>query len=195
MLDQSKSLSQISRAEKRGETATVVELAIKHLHRFPDDWVAYIWYAMAKTDLAQYGHAEKAIRRSISYSPKKTLRIAYAEMGRLFEKKGDLKKASVWYERVVQVAPKRAESHIYAGHAAFKLGLLGKAEAHYRRGIRCKEGCVEEAYFNLGCVLLANRRYRDAIKYYRKALSIDPKYTIAKLRLKDAEQALCMTDN
>jgi protein O-GlcNAc transferase len=192
MLDQSKSLSRISSANKKGETATVVELAIKHLWRFPDDWIAYLWYAMAKRDLAQYGHAEKAIRRAISRCPKTTLRLAYAEMGTLFAKKGDLKKAALWYGRVVRLAPKRAESHIYAGNAAFKRGHFSEAEAHFRRGIKCKEGCVEEAYFNLGDVFLANRRYKEAIKCYRKALAIDPKYTIAKIRLKDAKKVLQM---
>jgi tetratricopeptide (TPR) repeat protein len=192
MLDQSKSLSRISSAEEKGETATVVELAINHLWRFPDDWIAYLWYAMAKTNLAQYGHAEKAIRRAISHCPKNTIRLVYAQMGHLFKEKGELKKASAWYRRVLQVAPRRAESHIYAGNAAFKSGLLSQAEAHFRRGIRCKEGCIEEAYYNLGDVLLANRRYKEAIKCYREALAIDPKYTIAKLRLKDAEKALQM---
>jgi tetratricopeptide (TPR) repeat protein len=150
---------------------------------------------MAKINLAQYGHAEKAIRRAIPLCPKKARRIPYKEMGRLFEEKGELKKASVWYQKAARVAPNLADSHIYEGHVAFRLGLLDKAEAHYRRGIRCKEGCIEEAYFNLGCVLVANRRYKEAIKCYRKALALDPKYSIAKLRLKDAKRALQMTGN
>ncbi|HEU0039702.1 MAG TPA: tetratricopeptide repeat protein, partial [Verrucomicrobiae bacterium] len=62
--------------------------------------------------------------------------------------------------------------------------------SHYRSALKCSEGCIEEAYFNLGGVLLAHRRYEEAIECYRKALNIDPKYGIAKKRLRDAELAL-----
>jgi tetratricopeptide (TPR) repeat protein len=70
-----------------------------------------------------------------------------------------------------------------------------QAERHFLRALKCSEGCVEEACFNLGGISLGKRNYTDAIKYYREALKIDPKYKIAKERLADTELALLMTSS
>ena len=56
-------------------------------------------------------------------------------------------------------------------------------------------GSIDEAYFNLGGILLGRRNYLEAIKCYKEALKIDPKYQIAKERLEDAELALLMTNS
>ncbi len=49
---------------------------------------------------------------------------------------------------------------------------------------------LDEAWFNLGGALLTQRRLEEARDCYLKAIGIDPKYTIAKQRLKDVEQAI-----
>jgi tetratricopeptide (TPR) repeat protein len=59
----------------------------------------------------------------------------------------------------------------------------------YRRALKCSEWFLAEAYFNLGGILLCERNYSEAIKYYQEALKIDPKYKIAKERLDDAKLA------
>ena len=146
---------------------------------------------MAKIKLAEYSQAEKAIRRAISLckGDKRFLGIAFKQMGDLSDAKGDLKTAAVWYRRALEANPKR-DYYIYLGHVAFRRGLLKQAEAHYRKATSHPVRCADEAYFNLGCVLVAKRRYREAVICYRKALKIDPKYRIARKRLRDAELAL-----
>lgn len=197
MITQQRSYKRIPSAERKGLTALVVELCEDHLRRFPGDRFALIWYAMAKRQIHQYAQAEKALRRSIALFKKDNKRVRLAgvrsasvEMGCLLREKGDLKKASFWYRRALRADPKYGDAYIFLGDIAFNRGLLNQAEMFYRKAIICSAHSIEEAHFNLGSVLVAKRRYREAIKCYRKAIKIDPKYGIAKKRLKDAELAL-----
>jgi len=57
-----------------------------------------------------------------------------------------------------------------------------------RRALQCPEGCLDEAYFNLGGYLLRQGNYEEARDCYLKALEIDPEYTLAIKRLADVER-------
>jgi len=115
--------------------------------------------------------------------------------GHLFQAKGELKQAAFWYRKALGRNPKDATWHIFLAINAFKRGLLKQAERYYRRALKCSEGCLEEAYFNLGGILLGRRNYSEAIKCYEEALKIDPKYKIAKERLDDAKLALLLKNS
>jgi tetratricopeptide (TPR) repeat protein len=186
------SFDQIHLADDRGQTAVVVELCKKHLQKFPKHGSAWLRYGMALVQLAQYAEAERAIRQAITLCPQKALAIAYAQMGHLVQAKGDFKQAAIWYRKAVMHRPNDATFHIFLGSNAFKRGLHKESEAHYRRALECSEGCLEEAYFNLGGILLGKRKYSEAIECYEEALKIDPKYKIAKERLDDAKLASLM---
>ena len=182
--------NQISLADDRGQTAVVVELSKKHLSKFPKDGFVWLLYGMAQINLAKYSEAEKALRRSIAFFPNKGLSLPCAQMGHLFKAKGDFKQAALWYRKASKRNPKSATYHIFLGSNAFNHGLLEQAAIHYRRALKCPEGSLDEAYFNLGGIFLGKRNYSDAIKCYQEALKIDPKYKIAKERLDDARLAL-----
>ena len=192
MLTQSQSYRRIPSANQKGLTALVIELCEDHFCRFPDDRFALIWYAMAKTELSQYSHAAKALRRFLSLckTDRKGVRLASVQMAHLLREKGDLQKAALWYRRGLRADPKYGDGYIFLGFAAFKRGLLKQAERYYRKAIKIPAQALDEAYFNLGDILLAKKRYQEAIKCYCKAIEIDPKYRIAKKRLEDAELAL-----
>lgn len=195
MDDSKESFNQIHLADNRGQVAVVVELCKKHLSKFPKHGPAWLHYGMAQVQLARYAEAEKAIQQAIIFCPKKALPIAHGQMGHLLEAKGDFKQAAIWYHRASKHRPNDATFHIFLGSNAFKRGLLKQSEAHYRRALKCSEGCLDEAYFNLGGILLGKRNYSEAIKCYQEALKIDPKYKIAKERLDDAKLALLLENS
>ena len=69
--------------------------------------------------------------------------------------------------------------------------MKAKSVSKYsRRAVECSDGSIEEAWLNLGDALRAQGRLDEAKDCYRKAIAIDPKYTIAKKRLKDVERAI-----
>ncbi len=198
MDDQKESFNQICLADDRGQVAVVVELCKKHLRKFQKrSFFVRLIYGRTQGDLARYTEAEKVIRKAIALCPPRAIRalpIAYAQMGHLFQAKGDFKQAAFWYRKALNRNPKDATWHIFLASNAFKRGLLKQSETYYRRALKCAEGCLDEAYFNLGGILLGKRKYSKAIKYYQEALKIDPKYKIAKERLDDAKLALLLKD-
>jgi len=195
MGEQKNSFNQIRLAEERGQTAVVIVLCEKHLQKFPRHGPAWLHYGMAHIELANYEEAHKAIRRAIKSCPAGSLSFPYLQMGNLIEAQGDLKQAAMWYRKAAELRPNDATFHIFLGSNAWKRGMHKRAERHFLRALKCSEGCLEEAYFNLGGILLGKRNYPEAIKYYQQALKVDPKYKIAKERLADAELALLMTSS
>lgn len=189
------SLNQIILAYERGQAAVVVELCKKHLRKFPKHGFVWLYYGMVQTDLSRYAEAEKALRRGMMFCPEDALLIAYTRLGKLFKEKGDYKRAAYWYRKAVKQKPHDATYHIFLADNAFKFGFLKQAEKHFRHALKCSEGSVDEAYFNLGSIMLGRGNYAEAIKCYREALEIDPKYKIAKKRLEDAELALLMVNS
>lgn len=173
----------------------MVELCRKHLQKFPKDGFGWLHYGSVQTDLFQYAAAERALRRALKLIPEKALVSAYAQMGHIFKKKGDYKQAAFWYRKAVKQKTQDATYHIFLADNAFNFGFLKSAEKHFRNALKCSQGSIDEAYFNLGGILLGRRNYLEAIKCYKEALKIDPKYQIAKERLEDAELALLMTNS
>jgi tetratricopeptide (TPR) repeat protein len=108
-----------------------------------------------------------------------------AQRGHLQQAKGDLVGAETQFLISHELDPDDATYLIYAGGAAFARGDIQRAEEHARAASKCPEGRIDEAYFNLGGYLLAQKRYSEARTCYIKALEIDPEYAIARSRLKD----------
>jgi len=186
---------QICLADDRGQTAVVVELCKKSLREFPNDGFVLVWYGMALTKLFRYTEAEKAVRRAIRFCPKKGLPVIYVQMGEIYKGKGDFKKAAFWYRKALKQKPQDATYYIYLGDNAFKHGLFKQAKNYFRNALKCSEGCLDEAYFNLGGILLGERNYSEAVNCYEHALKIDPKNKITKERLDDAKLALLIADS
>jgi len=108
----------------------------------------------------------------------------------LEDARGNYKDALDWFRKAARRRPSIADSWIYCGHIASKQGRLALWERYERRALQCSEGALDEAWHNLGGALLAQERLEEARDCYIKAIAIDPKYTSAKKRLKDVEQAL-----
>ena len=191
MISQRQSRNRIVSASNKNLTALDVALCEQHLRRFRSDPVVLVWLAMGKTVFGQHKQAEKSLRRAIYLAEgrPRLLGIALMELGALSRERGDFKAAATWYRKALAANPD-AEVQIFLGHIAFKRGFLKTAEAHYRRSIAKEKNCPEEAYFNLGGLMVATNRHEEALDCYRKALAIDPKYTAAKLRLRDTALAL-----
>lgn len=191
MISQRQSRNRIVSASNKNLTALDVALCEQHLRHFRSDAMVLVWLAMGKTVFGQYKQAEKSLRRAINLAKgrPRLLGMALMELGALCGERGDFKAAATWYRRALAANPD-AEVQIFLGHIAFKRGYLTTAEAHYRRSIAKEKNCPEEAYFNLGGIMVATNRHEEALQCYRRALEIDPKYTKAKLRLRDTILAL-----
>jgi tetratricopeptide (TPR) repeat protein len=113
--------------------------------------------------------------------------LVLAQRGHLLEARGDFLNAERLFLEAHHLDPSDATYLIYAGSVAFRRGDIDRAQKLASKATDCTEGCVEEAWFNLGGHLLSEKRYHDAADCYRKALEIDPDYQIARQRLEDVE--------
>jgi tetratricopeptide (TPR) repeat protein len=180
-------LSALATADEKDQIGYTRYLCERFLAHHPDHVPTLIRYANNLISLAQYDAAEAALDHAQSKVSAKRLHLVLAQRGHLFEAKGDFLNAKRLFMEAHQLDPADATYLIYAASASFRAGDIDRAQKLASKAADCKEGCVDEAWFNLGGYLLSDKRYHDAADCYRKALEIDPNYEIAKERLEDVE--------
>jgi tetratricopeptide (TPR) repeat protein len=182
-----KRLLQAHRAEHTALTLGRCRALLAVEPRFHPAWVVF---GITCTTLCRFAEAEAAHIKALTLAPKARRHFVHRQLGHLEEARGNLRQAMHWFRRGARGRPDDAGSWIFCGHIAFAQGRLKQAEKFNRRALCCKEGAIDEAWFNLGGALLAQDRLEEARECYLKAIAIDPKYAIAKKRLKDVELAI-----
>jgi tetratricopeptide (TPR) repeat protein len=146
-----------------------------------------IRYAACLVGLSLYEDATAVLDRAEQVVPRERRQLVLAQRGHLFQSMGDHAEAERSFVSAHEHDPNDATYLIYAGSAAFARGDITRAESFARKALECSEGCVDEAYFNLGGYLLAQKRYGEARICYVRAIEMDPDYEIAKDRLEDLD--------
>jgi len=144
-------------------------------------------YARHEISLGQYEAAAKALDRAEGFAPPDKLKFILSQRGHLLENMGRFSEAEAVFMKAHDIDPADATYLIFSGSAAFRAGEIMRAEELARQATLCEEGCIDEAFFNLGGCLLSQRRYTEAKKCYESALELDPDYKLAKERLKDVK--------
>ena len=116
--------------------------------------------------------------------------IVLAKMGHIFRFRGDYETAAEWYRKTIDSNPNDTTGYIFLGAALARQGKLDEAEAVHRTATQCKEGCIDEAYHNLGLVLRGQGRLEESRECFTKALEIDPDYEVAQEALDDLIEAI-----
>lgn len=177
-------------ASDAGLPALTITLARAFLRRYPDFGPAWSTLGKALTEMALFDEAEEAMTRAIAFCPDERVDIPLAQMGHLFKFRGDHARAEEWYRKVIDASPDDASGFIYLGSVLALQGRLAEAEMTHRAATQCQEGCIDEAYLNLGFVLRAQDRLVEASECFAHALALDPEYRAAKKALRDVRLAL-----
>jgi tetratricopeptide (TPR) repeat protein len=183
-------LRAIADADENDEIAYTRHLCERFLKEEPNHAPTLIRYARNLISLAQYSAAKDAIDRAESFAPKERMHLVVAQSGHLLEAQGEFESAEKEFMRAHHMRLDDADYLIFAAGVAFRRGDLERAETLARESTKCTEGCIHEAWFNLGGYLLSSQKYAEAKECYHRALEIDPEYDIAKKRLKDVELVL-----
>jgi tetratricopeptide (TPR) repeat protein len=188
--EQSRRLRQLEAADHREYLSYTAELSKRFVADFPDFPYGWIYLGDSLYGLARYSEALRAFRRALRLCPKAKLFMVYARLGHLYSHKGNFRQAEAWYRRAIAGNPSDAGYRVFLGGLLAIAGRLREAETVHRRATLCKKGCIDEAYLNLGLVLRAQERYREALKCFRKALRLDPGYKQAKKEIADVQSVL-----
>ena len=153
--------------------------------------------ALYKTDRLKA--AKKALQKAIELldDTNKAERLSwlFCRMGHIYESSGNLRIALEWHEKVHLANPKEATFLIFQGRVFLRKERFDEASKIFQKATKCKEGCIDEAFYNLGVTYLIQRNYRKAKLYFQKAKKIDPKYKEAKQQLKDVNNLLKIRKN
>ncbi len=118
-----------------------------------------------------FNKAELDFLKAIEIYPKYA--DAYGEIGLLYYRKNDLKKAIANYEKALEYKPK-ASVYSNMGIIYFSQGQFEQAKDVYEKAISLDPRFVD-ALRNLGAVHAQMKNYPEAIKNFKKALEFDPK--------------------
>ncbi|MEM9535611.1 MAG: tetratricopeptide repeat protein [Cyanobacteria bacterium P01_E01_bin.45] len=173
----------IVKADENSETILKIVLIKKYLEKNPDG-TARIWamYARSLIGMGRYEDASSALERAEKMAFENQIQWIVSQRGTLELRRGNIEAAKSYWMSAHQINPKEASYLIFAASAECQLGHLQQAEALARRATKCTDGCVDEAWYNLGGYLAAQEQYEEALECYRKATSIDPEYEIALKR-------------
>jgi tetratricopeptide (TPR) repeat protein len=167
----------------------------RYLGRYPDHGYAWHLFGIALLELARYDEAEQAISNALRLCPEEKRQIPLCDMGYLFKFRGNYEQAARWYQEAIDAAPRDTQGYIYLGSLLALQGRLREAEEVHRKATEtCYEGCLDEAFFNLGCVLLAQERFEESADCFREAIQRDPGYRAARKALRDVEHCLKMRE-
>jgi tetratricopeptide (TPR) repeat protein len=168
------------RAFTRDEYLTVVRLGEQIIQDLRDQGWAWAMYGSALSAMGRAKEATAALRKGVRLTPPRFRRIALTELGAHYERIMKPAQARRQYELAIEAAPKNAAGYIYLGALELGLGRIEQAAAVLRRGAKCRDGPIEEVWYNLAAALAASGEYGPARKAVDRALKLDPKYKLAK---------------
>ena len=155
----------------------------------PDFWPAWVEQGFALYQMARYAEAAISLQSALRGCPKRSRYLVLIHLGHMSDAKGEFKQAAKWYRAAARAAPGEASPLIYLGGILVKQERHRDAEKVFRNATECSEGCIDEAYYNLGLVLRSQERYGEAAKCFQEALRRDPKYQPVRRALRDVELA------
>jgi tetratricopeptide (TPR) repeat protein len=141
-------------------------------------------------DLGLYSKARVALSRLERLGREEHPYLVRVRWGGYYNAVGDLKRAERWYRKAAEAAP---VALVFLGGVLARQGRLAEAKRYQRLATRAPEDdrlARDEAYFNLGLICRAERRYREALANFDRAITLDPKYTVALEAQADVEAAL-----
>ena len=162
----------------------------RYLTDYPEDGLVWYLVANALIEMTRYKEAEQANAKAIEFCPPGKTQIPLAQMGHLHQEAGDYDQAAEWYQKAINADPIDASYFIYLGALRAKQGRFSEAEEAFLAATHCIDGCINEAYLNLGFILRARERFEEAAECFREAIRLDPEYRAAKVALRDVERCL-----
>ena len=170
--------------------AATVVLARKALAINPQHAPTLLRLGHALSALANYEEAEMTLRNLLDCCGDARRNAVYCKLGHLFNLRGDYVTAAEWFRKSCEINPDDATGFIFLGGSLARQGKLIDAEKAHLAATKCADGCIDEAYHNLGLVLRGQGRLEESRECFAKALALDPEYVEAQQALDDVNAAI-----
>jgi tetratricopeptide (TPR) repeat protein len=181
-------------ATEKNLNACVVELAESYLEDFPDSQGGWDMYSLALYRIDRLQDAKKAVLKAIKLlddsDKRKRSSWLLHRLGHIYESSGNVRKAIEYYEKAHNSNRSEATFLIYKGIMLLRTEKFDEAADVLHKATECDEGCIDEAFYNLGVARLIQKSYKESQICFEKALKIDPKYKEAMQQLKDVKKVM-----
>jgi tetratricopeptide (TPR) repeat protein len=172
--------------------ASVIGLAESYLKDFPNSQGAWSLYSLALSNLSRGKEAKKALLKTMRLHKDSNDFHGWllCRMGNIYKDSGNFSKAIEWYKKAHNAIPEEATFLIHIGVTFLRIEKYDEAAATLIQATKCSEGCIDEAFYNLGVVRMAQKKYKEASVCFERAIKVDSKYKEAKQALKDVRKVL-----
>jgi len=136
--------------------------------------------------------AERSYREAIEQQP--TLLEAVANLAGVLQQQGRFADAIPWYERAVALSPRAGALWSGIGACQYRIGDHAAAHASFGRALEYGND-DPKAMVNMASMLLAERRYDEALPLLEKALAREPGFDEAENVLLYTQQQICRWDD
>lgn len=164
-----------------GETTLARKIYRTLLQSRESEWTAHFGLARCAEREGNRKEAIRSVEESIAFHPTKQ---AYAMLIRLLFESGEDRKAVECIERALYVRDmtpeERADLHVSAGNAWFRLEELDSAEAHYHKALQIRPS-LDEVRSNLGTVCLKRGQIDAAYRCFQDASAANPSNAKAQM--------------
>jgi tetratricopeptide (TPR) repeat protein len=170
--------------ESSGRSEEALKAYEAALAKAPDDLDLMLRVGCSKVAAGRPDQAEELLRKVL------TQRGNSAETnhcyGRALLLRGrDVMQALKRLEQAVELAPNRAEYHLYMGWAALEAGRIAEAEKALKRALELDQG-LGDAYWQRGVLRYRQGAVQDAVVDLKRALELNPSRYEAHAALADS---------
>src|SRR6266705_405869 len=163
---QSSALTECTRALYSGDNALAIQLAEKHLSKYPKDVPVRVVLARAELAQGKPLQAFKTLQRVLEFDPKNIDALYYLS---LVSK--ELSQSE--YERLFSVAPDSFRAHQVLAEAALSAGNPTEAEKEFKRALEVNPQSVDVST-ELAELKRSQSKFDEAIAYYFQAEKSGP---------------------
>jgi len=164
-------LGRADAALSRGDAAAAAAQLARAAEARPDDPWSWRNLALALRRSGELERARDAARRSIELAPE--FALAYLELGKIDEVRGQLGQAELSYRKVVQLEPDNGAGWTRLAATLYRLGRTQEAFEAYAEGDQ-QSRFGAETLADWGTAFLGAGRNAEAITAFERALSLAP---------------------
>ena len=153
-------------------------------------WPARYYYAAAlhaasSGDLGEAGRiAKQGVERYPHSAP------LHLILGAVAERRNELEAARASYRTAVEEDAHMPQGHKDLGDVAYRLGLHDEAAEHYEQTIELAPDLGDDVYTRLGNLHYKRFKREDAVKYWQRALELNPQNAVVRANLEVVGDAL-----
>lgn len=158
----------------------------------PNNYMAYAHLGLAYRQEKRYPEAIASYIRAVSLNPNHYL--LHHNLGDLLERVGFIDGATVSFRKAVELKPRRTLSNFRYAHLLLTKGKFDEALPHLEKVLASdptliatdpihQRDVLQGVHLDLGLIRRSKGDLPGAILCFRKALSLNPQYPLASLRL------------